>query len=280
VAKQRALANKERQAQAQRLSRFGRASVMTLATILSFVAIALLALDQLYRPNTFLIDQLKIKGKFRYLDPVDVEVAIGQQTLSNFFSIELDQVKRHVENLAWVQQADVRREWPNTLLVTVREHVPVMRWGDEKWVTSAGKVVDLPDLVDVPNAIVLTANENDASSVLAKAYRWKKQLAKRQLVLRKVRLSTSQAWTLTLYHTDNDAQFELMLGREKAEQRLARFELLFDQQFRDSNKQLQRVDARYPDGLAIQMNEIDADLEQDQSRFLAADTSALVAFNR
>jgi len=53
----------------------------------------------------------------------------------------------------------------------------------------------------------------------------------------------------------------LLLGREKASQRLARFEMLFDQQFRESNKQLVRVDARYPDGLAIKMNELEVQQE-------------------
>jgi len=103
---QRALANKEREVQVQRLSRFGRASLITLATLLSFAAIGLVAADQLYRPDTFVINQLKIKGKFRYLNPADVEAAIGDQALTNFFSVELDDVKRNVERLPWVQHAD------------------------------------------------------------------------------------------------------------------------------------------------------------------------------
>lgn len=279
MAKQRALANKERQVQAQRLSRFGRASVMTLATVLSFVAIALLALDQLYRPDTFLINQLKIKGKFRYLDPAEVEVAIGEHASSNFFSVELDQVKKSIEGLAWVQHADVRRQWPNTLTVTIREHVPVMRWGEDKWVTSAGVVVDLPGQVSLPNAITLIADDSNASLVLAQAFAWKKQLAKKRLVVQKVQLSQSRAWTITLMHSANGASFDLLLGREKAEQRLARFELLFDQQFRYSEKQLERVDARYPDGLAIQLKQRDTNLESSQGGFLPTEKSAMVAFN-
>ena len=254
---QRALASKEREVQAQRLSRFGRASLIMLATLLSFAAVGLMSIDQLYRPDTFVINQLKIKGKFRYLDPADVEEAIGEQALTNFFAVQLDSVKRDVEKLAWVQQADVRREWPNTLLVNVREHIPVMRWETGKWVTSGGEVLDLPGDVRAPSDIVLSANEADAGFVLKNTFAWKKRLRLKQLELRKVQFSASRAWTLTLYHAVNDAQFDLLLGREKANQRLARFELLFDKHFRESNKKIQRVDARYPDGLAIKMNELD-----------------------
>jgi len=190
---QRALANKEREVQVQRLSRFGRASLITLATLLSFAAIGLVAADQLYRPDTFVINQLKIKGKFRYLDPVEIEAVIGDQALTNFFAVELDDVKRDVESLAWVKHADVRREWPNTLLVNVSEHIPVMRWSNNKWVTSSGVVIDLPGDVSVSSGIVLSANEADSGLVLKNAFAWKKSLELKQLELQKVQLSASRA---------------------------------------------------------------------------------------
>jgi len=253
---QRALANKEREVQVKRLNRFGRASVVALATLLSFAAITLLAVDQLYRPDTFIIDKLKIKGKFRYLNPADIEAAIGTDALTNFFSIELLDVKRKVEDLPWVAYADVRREWPDTLLVKVDEHIPVMRWKNNRWVTSKGNVIDLPNEIRLPNPIILDANEGDSLLALSTAFRWKKRLAKDQLELRKLKLSASQAWTLTLFHEPSEARFDLLLGREKVEQRLTRFQQLFNQQFSQSRVQIERVDARYPDGLAIKENQV------------------------
>ena len=101
MTQQRALANKEREVQAKRLSRFGRACVVGLATILSFSAITLLAVDKLYRPDAFVINQLKIKGSFRYLKPADVEAAVGVDSLTNFFSIELDSVKQKIEAVSY-----------------------------------------------------------------------------------------------------------------------------------------------------------------------------------
>jgi len=135
----------------------------------------------------------------------------------------------------------------------------------DKWVTSGGEVIDLPGDVRVASDIVLSANESDSALVLKNAFAWKKSLELKQLELRKVYLSASRAWSLTLFHAANKASFELLLGREKVSQRLARFELLFDQQFRESNKQLVRVDARYPDGLAIEMNELEIKQESDSA---------------
>ena len=259
MAKQRAFANKEREFQAQRLSRMGRALLLSLATVLSFAALGLLVADQIYRPNTFVISQLKIVGKFRHLDPVDVEAALADQDLGNFFSVELAAVKEKVETLPWVQQVDVRREWPNTLELMVTEQRPVMRWGKDKWVSAVGEVISLPESVKSERAIVLYGEEQDALHMLRKASIWKKQLRGNGLELRSLRLSGSRAWTLSLFDPAQQASFDLLLGRDNVAERLSRFQYLFEKQFRAVDKRLQRVDARYPDGLAVMAEEVKPD---------------------
>lgn len=248
----RAFASQEREFQAQRLGRVGRALLLGLATLLTFVTLALLAADQLYRPDTFVISQLKIKGQFRNLDPAEVRKSLVAEELGNFFSVDLPVIKKKVESMPWVQRVDVRREWPNTLELLVVEHRPVMRWGDDKWVSSAGEVLELPASIDFENAIRLNGQEADAKRILQAAFKWRKELALSDLRLVSVSLSASQAWSLGLYSPDHDNTFELQLGRQDVERRLARFENLFAQQFKHADMLLERVDARYPNGLAVQ----------------------------
>ncbi len=256
MAKQRAFASQEREFQAQRVSRLGRALLMSIATTLTFLTIALLAADQLFRPDTFSINQLTIKGKFRHLDPHSIEQALSKEDLGNFFSVDLDAVKQKVEELAWVQVVDVRREWPNALTLSVTEQRPVMRWGKERWVSSAGRVIDLPAEVEIPNAIVLSGNEKDAPHLLQRAFSWKSELRASGLSLRGVSLSSSQAWMLRLYDPKQDSTFELLLGREQIAERLSRFQKLFATHFKNAEQRLIRVDARYPDGLAVRAEKI------------------------
>lgn len=247
----RAFAHQEQEFQARRLGKLGRGLTISLATLLSFVTIALLAVDQLYRPDTFVIAELKIKGKFEYLAVSKVEELVREQDLGNFFSVELDQIKAKVEELAWVQSADVRREWPNSLSISVTEHKPAMRWGKNKWVSTSGAVVELPNELKAPNAIVLHGSEAQAKRILLQAATWKKELNSYGLDLRDVRLSGSEAWTLDLRFEVLDSNFKLLLGHENVAARLARFKTLFKTQLQFSEYSLQRVDARYPDGLAV-----------------------------
>ena len=45
-----------------------------------------------------------------------------------FFTVNLDQARRSFEKLPWVRHAEVRRQWPARLDVTIEEHKPVARW--------------------------------------------------------------------------------------------------------------------------------------------------------
>jgi len=62
MVQKRAFAHQEKEFQVQRLSKLGRALVLSIATLLSFLALVFLAADQLYRPDTFVISELKIKS--------------------------------------------------------------------------------------------------------------------------------------------------------------------------------------------------------------------------
>ena len=252
MTEQRAFANQEREYQARRLGKMGRALVMTFASLLSFVALTLLAADHLYRPDTFKVDQLKIVGQFRYLSPSDVEAAVIDKASGNFFSLDLASIKADAQKLDWVESVDVRREWPDTLVVTVTEHKPAMRWGSDKWVSTVGAVIDLPQSIKAKNVIKLNGNESQAKRILLQATRWKNELKEDGIDLKGVSLSESEAWTLKLYFHGYDAEFDLLLGHEDVEERLERFELLFNRRFKYSDRALKRVDARYPDGLAVE----------------------------
>ncbi len=259
----RALANQERELQSRRMSKLGRSALLLIATLLSFATIGLLVVDQLYRPEAFVIDQLIIKGKFRHLQPSQVEQTVKQAPLGNFFSVDLEDIKDNVESLAWVQNADVRREWPNTLLINVSEHRPVLPFkisqsnNENYWLTSLGNVIDLPAKFEIANTIKLSGKPRDSKLILNQTYKWKKLIDLYGLRLTNVELSASHAWQLRLSYLDHE--FDLLLGRIEIEQRLSRFLLLFDSQFKGSDQQITRVDARYPNGLAIKSETIKPD---------------------
>jgi len=249
MTKKRALATQQQVYRSVRISKVGRSCIMLLATLLSFSAIGLMAADHLFRPNTFVVDQLKIKGRFINLKPQHIENIVHDKMIGNFFAIELDQIKVSIEAIDWVQNADVRREWPNSLSVHVTEHTPVMRWNKDQWLNSQGEVISLPH-VALDGSVHLIGNPKEAKRMLHRAYEWQKTLKKQGLELVTLALSDSYAWRLELRDEMNN-QFNLILGSDDVMARFERFQMVYNTQIKQSNLQLRRIDARYPDGLAI-----------------------------
>ena len=261
----RALEQQHKQANDQRLKRLARGGLLVTALLLSFSALTLFVVDQVLRPDLFVIDQLKIKGRFAHLKPQQIERVVLQHQTGNFFSLNLSEIKRRVEAMRWVDKADVRREWPDTLTVRVVEHRPVMQLNDNAWVNIRGQVVDLPEYQTQKPVIKLNGQSENAKSMMVNALEWAKRLESHNLLLREVTLSRTGAWNLRLrYHDDTDStpdEFELLLGSTDVEQRLSRFEQLFDRRFRFSKERLIRADARYPDGIAVKTKPVA--LQQD-----------------
>ena len=251
----RALAQQDQAAQTLRTRKMSRILMLMVAILLSASAIGLLLADQMLRPDSFVIDQLKIKGRFAHLKPQDVDKTVMRYRTGNFFSVNLEEIQKHVELMRWVDKAEVRREWPNTLTVSVVEHKPVMQMNDNAWVNIRGQVVDLPEYSSQKPVIKLNGEADQAKGMMVKALQWSKRFEEHSLSVTEVSLSKSGAWSLRVRYLDDiDAkpdEFTLLLGDDAIEQRLTRFEQLFDRRFRFSQERLIRADARYPDGIAV-----------------------------
>lgn len=268
MSKSRALANQEKQVQVQKVLRLAKAMLLATATIMTFSTVILLIADNLYRPDAFKIEQIKFKGAFVNLTPEEVQTVVQEERMGNYFSVELDKIKQQVEAIDWVRSADVRREWPDTLLISLKEHRPVMKWrtvgetgsnksGTEKWVSLAGSVITIDEPLDLRSPLILNGPDHDAGQMLLKAVQWQKRLSMSGLEIRSITLSASQAWSMELALDTKGSTFELLLGRENIAQRLDRFQVLFDRQFKGRGVSLLRVDARYPDGLAVDQREME-----------------------
>ncbi len=255
----RALEHQEHAYMISRAKKFGRGLLLMLATVLSFAALGLLMTDRLFQPERFEIKQLKISGKFIYTSPEQIEAQVKKQELANFFAVDLNAIRAKVQALPWVARAEVRRHWPDTLSIQISEHRPVMQWQDNKqksndhhlWVSTHGEVIEVPDRL-TRQSIKLVGNRANALSLMQMAVRWRRELSIYDLELLELSQSETQSLSVRMRLGEQGESFDLLLGTREVEARLARFQYLFDKQFRFSDFQLERVDARYPNGLAVQ----------------------------
>ncbi len=117
----------------------GRRRLRWVIAFLVLVALALVAVAVVFSPLLD-VDRITVAGQFR-TDPGDIVAAGGVQRGEPLARVDLAAVAHRVEELPWVAEATVVRDWPGTLHYRVTERVPVaaVQGPDATWVAVDGE---------------------------------------------------------------------------------------------------------------------------------------------
>jgi len=201
---------------------------------------------QLARPDILPIQQVQVKGEFIYLDKQNLYQVIGDLTNAGFFNVSVRAVKQAAEAMPWVDSASVRRVWPDTLRIDIREQIPLARWQEGGMVNRHGDVVPMATVDALADLPVFNGPEGTAR-ILAKRYqRLSATLAKMELAVVALTLSERRAWQVSL---DNGMQ--LLFGRAMSDIQLSRFANAYRSMPVEKLKNIRSVDLRYTNGFAM-----------------------------
>ncbi|GAB4358118.1 MAG: cell division protein FtsQ/DivIB [Gammaproteobacteria bacterium] len=206
-----------------------------------------LAGQHLLKPETFPVKRVRVNGEFRHLSRQELEKAVAPHIGEGLLRLDVEEVRRAVEKLAWVRSVQVRRAWPEGLELRVSEQQPLARWGAGGLVNISGEWFAAP-AASVPEGLPLLSGPEGSSATVTEHFReFATVLASADLLPVVVALDRRNAWRVQL-----QSGLEIDLGREDVSRRLQRFARLYRQLFARTEKKLKRVDLRYANGFAVQ----------------------------
>jgi len=237
------------------------------ARVLTWGALALLAygaVSWVAAQPWFALHNIDVKTPVTHVTEAQIRLVAERRVRGTFFTVDLENVRSSLEKLPWVREARVERRWPDTLVVSLTEHVPLARWNDNALVSESGEVFDAA--LDQP--LPRLAGPEGSSAEVVDAYRRNQAvLAPLGMKISELRLSPRRAWWMRL---DNGMQ--LALGRLHTDARLGRFVSLYPRLFAAQTVASANptsagtpnakpsasiapltVDLRYPDGFAVRM---------------------------
>jgi cell division protein FtsQ len=169
--------------------------------------------------------------------------AVIAKLSGGLFSVDLALARQGIESLPWVSRATVRRVWPDTLAVTIEEHVPSAAWNDLAVMDVRGEVFPVRPWKGLPS---VHAPEGMEREVARRYGQFAALLAPGGWRIAHLRVDARQAWELGL--ADGTV---LELGREKMDERLKRFTVFYPIVM-ERMRNIRRIDMRYPNGFAVQ----------------------------
>jgi cell division protein FtsQ len=192
------------------------------------------------------IETIVVNGSFQRVSPIRLEALIEPHVRAGFLEVDLDATRRDLETLPWIAAAEVRRKWPGTLEIQIREEVPIACWGERGLLNSEGKLF-VSDADHVPAELPrLHGPPGTEALVTARYFRVQGELERRGMAAVAVRLDERGAWA---FETSNGV--EVRLGANSVEERIARFFQALDSVLAHGAAEMAYVDMRYPNGFAI-----------------------------
>lgn len=189
---------------------------------------------------------LRAHGPFDRVDEARLRATLLPYAQSGFFAVELRDAQDAVAALPWVERAEVRKRWPDVLEVTVIEHRPFARWNDDRLLSDHGRLFPAAG-IEVPAGLPrLAGPDARVSDVVALYNEARAQFAPTGLDVEQVLLDPRGSWTLAL-----TGGTQVLVGRQDASSRLARFARIAPRLLRDAGTPLARADLRYTNGFAL-----------------------------
>jgi len=250
----RALQQQQRRHRAARRRRIQRLTLGWVLAALILLASGGLLADRLMDPAVFPIRELEFRGELEHVPTDALRERLAGIIEANYFGVDLERVERIVEAVDWVQRARVRRIWPDGLRVTIDEHHLVARWGNDAWLNDDGEVVELP-AVEQPGVLRLAGPQGTSRAVFRRAAEWIPAMREAGLRLKALTLNERRAWYAVVARANGGGIFSVAVGRDSVADRFQRFLSAYRALSGDKASRIDHVDARYPNGIALRLQQ-------------------------
>lgn len=192
------------------------------------------------------LEHLIVQGPFQRVSAVQVEAALAGGLKKGFLTLDLSALRRRVRALDWVDQVEIGRVWPDSLIVRVTEHRAAARWGKSGLLDVHGELFTQHARHDYPELPKLDGPAGSEADVAAMYLKLRGRLEDAHLRLTSLRLDERGAW-----HFELAGGQRIRLGRNDVQARLERFFDVVAPALGDRLARVDYVDMRYTNGFAV-----------------------------
>ncbi|MFI3136482.1 MAG: FtsQ-type POTRA domain-containing protein [Methylococcaceae bacterium] len=192
------------------------------------------------------IRYVRIEGVFQYISKETLKKTLLPYVLTDFFSVDVQEIDKAALQLPWIKSVSVKRVWPDAIDIKVSEQFPIVRWGENGLLNLNGELFT-PDNVEQFNNLPLIQGPKGYEARLLEIMKGLEiDLSDRALHLTEFKVNERRAWDIILQNG-----IEIKLGRNGQLRNFQRFLKTLDLLGQDKIASIAKVDLRYPNGFSI-----------------------------
>lgn len=196
--------------------------------------------------DRFPLRSINIGSELHQVSENDIQTVVKPHLIQGFFGLDVEAVQKSLKQLPWVESAEVRRVWPDQLVVLIKEQTAQARWG-EKGILSTEAVIFYPETPMVSDKLPLFMGPDERAKEMLQQYLSTLELlGPTGLAVRVLELSPSGVWQIML-----DNGVAVILGKTGLNERTARFVQAYRNNLQMQIQRIAYVDLRYTNGFSI-----------------------------
>jgi len=198
-------------------------------------------------PDNFPIEKIKIVAPYQHVEPKVLQEVISAFAMRGFFNLDVVSLKQRLLMIPWVYAVEIKREWPDTIMIIVWEQNAVAEWNREALLNQDGKIFR-PEHKTFPNKLPQLFGEDvNAFQVWRNYQNMQLSLSSLHFNISQLSLDAQGFWHITLGTGE-----ELFIGYASPLSRLQDFIAAYPKIIASHpDPNWVRVDLRYEDGVAI-----------------------------
>ena len=203
----------------------------------------------LQNPHTLPVNKIHAVGAFNMVNEIMLREVVAKTVTGGYFTVNVDEVKRAVEEIPWVYQANASRVWPDTISINVTEQSALAYWAAGGIVNTQGTLFKPAEINKSFNLPVFDAPLGMERNMTEFYFMAKAIIEPLGLTITQLHMDGRRAYRLTLSNG-----IVVLLGRENMQDRLNRFARVYNKVLAVRAADIERIDTRYSNGLAIGWN--------------------------
>ena len=197
------------------------------------------------------VKKIQVVSKLKQVNQGELQNIIAPMVDSGLLGIDVEQIRADLEQIAWVDKADVRIVWPDGIRIQINEQAPIARWGKDALLNARGEVFT-PKLEkgQFSNLAQLNGPKGQQRKVINQYLLFREVLQGRGIQIAAITLDERRSWSI-----ETGQGVKLRFGKGEIQEKMSRFLKGYDKKLAGQFGQVAYVDLRYTNGFAVKMKQ-------------------------
>jgi len=197
------------------------------------------------------VEQIRIEGDMRYVSENDVREVVNNFIRESLVAVDMDRIKQSLELKPWIRTVEIRRQWPDTMILTLTEEKAIANWGESQLLNQDGEIFSPESTRGLETLPHLYGPDRSARKVMEQYQLLNQLLYPSGMRIVELGVNARGAWALELANGVG-----IRVGKDRVIEKIKRFVDFAGPALIEQMVDIESIDLRYANGIAIKPKQI------------------------